>query len=73
MPNDMIRLLIEKIAEYDQSKGMLIFTAAQLSGEILRASNIINASIDGHIIRTILCGRADVTVLGSGYYEFKLK
>ena len=70
MVNDLIRLLMEKIAVYEQGKGN-VFTAAQLSGEILRASNIINACIDGQIIRTILCGREDVEVLGSGYYELK--
>jgi len=62
---------MEKIAVYEQGKGN-IFTAAQLSGELCRVSKIENKAIDGLLIRTMLCGRPDVEVLGSGYYELKM-
>ena len=69
--NDMVRFCMEKVAVFEQGKGN-IFTAAQLSEELCGVSKIVNKAIDGLLIRTILCGRSDVRILGSGYYELKM-
>lgn len=73
MNNDMVGYCMMHIAKYDQGRAIHTFTAAELSNELCRVSKIKNGIIDGQIILTILNGRSDVVVLGSGYYGLLLK
>jgi hypothetical protein len=65
--NDLLQLCIERACYYEPKEKMHVFTAACLSEHLMKSSNLIG-TIDGQLIRTILTGRPNIVVLGSGYY-----
>lgn len=71
MTNDLIQRCIEQICEHDKERGLHTFTAAQLSNRLMEVSRL-SGVIDGQLIRTILTGRRNIIVLGSGYYGVML-
>lgn len=67
MNNDLVGLAMDRAVKSFGGDG--IFNAAGFSNELMRLANL-KGSIDGHLVRAILTGRADVMVLhGGAHYQ----
>jgi hypothetical protein len=60
MCNDLVRLAIDRAVKRFGDKGDGLFSAAGFSVELIGLADL-RGSVDGHLVRVILTGRADVS------------
>ena len=70
MMNDIVRLVCERAVERFGGRGGM-FNSANFSHCLSQVSGA-RGSIDGRIVRSVLCGRSDIEVLSGGsHYRIK--
>lgn len=68
--NDLIHRAMYLSCQSFGERGDNIFTAAWLSIHLGRMAGLSGATLDGHMVAAILCGRPDVEPLDSCHYRF---
>ena len=69
--NDLISLAIRQAIELFGPRGDGVFNAAGFSTAFIRLAGVTD-SLDGKVVRAMLCGRSDVEVLLGGAH-FRLR
>jgi hypothetical protein len=67
--NDFVGLVIERAVEAFGGKKDGVFNAACFSTALSKMS-AVNQTLDGRMVRALLCGRRDVEVLPGGHYRY---
>ena len=65
---DLVHLAIrDAVRLFDGSgESRNVFNAAGFSQAMCKRANLVNATLDGHLVDAILCGRDDVEQLSGG-------